>query len=117
MNVFKDVLNIMEKGSTSTKCNGEHNWSVLTILSTLTEVLHILTPLRNPRNRDNAGNSDCLHFPTTYTYRWEVYKKPWVDAQKILSLFVNAIQDPADNRETIQDEHSFTELLLGKGPE
>lgn len=60
MDLFKDVFNIMEKWSTSTKCNGKHNEGTL---------VHTVTPLRNPINRDDAGNSDCLHFPTTYTYR------------------------------------------------
>ena len=107
MDVFKDVLNIMEKWSISTKCNGERSGGT---------AAQTVTPLRNPRNRDNAGNSDCLHFPTTYTHRWEMYKKPWIDAQKILSLFVDAVQDPADNRETGKAKLNFTKLLLGKGP-
>lgn len=107
MDVFKDALNIMEKRSITTKCNGKHNGGT---------PARTVTPLRNPRNRDNAGNSECLHFPTTYMHRWEMYKKSRVGTQKILSLFVDAVQDPADNRETGKAKLGFTKVLLGKDP-
>jgi len=45
-----------------------------------------------------------------------MYEKPWVGAQNILLLFVDAAQDPAENRETGKAKLSFTKLLLGKGP-
>lgn len=57
MDVFKDVLNIMEKWSVSTKCNGEQNGGT---------AAHTVTLLRNPSNRDNAGISD-KHFLVRYT--------------------------------------------------
>lgn len=65
MDVFTYVLNITEEWSVSTKCNGAHSGGT---------AAHTVTSLRNPRNADNAGNSDCLHFPTTYTHRRECRK-------------------------------------------
>lgn len=106
MDVFKDVLNIMEKWSVSTKCKGEKNGGT---------AAHTVTLLRNPSNRDNAGISDHLHSPTTYTHRQAMYKKPWVGAQKIPSHFLLMLFRTLQT-ETGKSKTSFTKLLLGKGP-
>lgn len=102
--VFKDVLNIMEKWSVRTKCNGGQNGGT---------AAHIIPLLRNSSNRNNAGISDCLHFPTAYTHRQAMYKKPWVGAQKILSHFLLMVFRIL---QTGKVKISFTKLLLGKGP-
>lgn len=105
MDIFKDVLNTMEKCSVSTKGKSEQSGGA---------AAQTVTLLRNPSNRDNAGTSDHLHFPTTYTHRQARYKKPWAGAQKILSHFLLMLFRTLQT-ETGRAKTSFAKLLLGKG--
>lgn len=103
MDVFKDVLNIMEKWSVSRKCNSEQNRGT---------AAHSVTLLRNPSNRDNAGISDHLHFPTTCTNRQAMYKKPWVENP--ITLLVDAVQDIANRDWELQTETVLLSFYLEK---
>lgn len=58
-----------------------------TTVSSMEVLLWIRQHIWGIQETCSAGKSDCLHCPTTCTDRWEIYKKPWVGAQKNLIAF------------------------------
>lgn len=58
-----------------------------TTVSSMEVLLWIRQHIWGIQETGSAGKSDCLHCPTTCTDRWEIYKKPWVGAQKNLIAF------------------------------